>query len=277
MEWKDKAIEFLIQNGPTYFWAGSKALLILFAGVLAGRWLSKRVMNLLSRREFEPPVRMLASRLVFLATLAFAAVIALSNLGFNIMALLTGVGVLGVGISLATQGVLSNVVAGLTIIFTKPFRVGEYIDVIGEFGQVAKIELMATSLAQPDRSVIVIPNRKIVGEVLQNYGTIRQVDMTVGIAYDSDINKAFAAIKEVLRDNARVMKELPPMLGISALADSGINLVVKPWVGISDFAAARTEIYQALVEKFRERNVSIPFPQREIRVLNGNGSHKLPA
>jgi small conductance mechanosensitive channel len=277
MEWKDKVIEFLIQNGPLYFWAGVKACSILFAGFLAGRWLSKRVTNLLTRGEFEPPVRMLAGRLAFLAMIVFAAVIALSNLGFNIMALLTGVGVLGVGVSLATQGVLSNVVAGLTIIFTKPFRVGEYVDVIGEYGQVDKIELMATTLAHGDRSRVIIPNRKIVGEVMHNYGTIRQLDLKVGVSYDSNLAEVTATVREVLKENSRVMKELAPGVGVASLEDSCITIYVKPWVAVGDFGPACTEIYEALIEKFRQRNISIPFPQREIRVLNGSTGQKLPA
>src|SRR6185436_14928440 len=98
MEWKDKAIDLMIVNGPVYLWAAAKAGSILAVGFIAGRWLSNRTMKLLTNRGFEPPVRMLASRLAFIAIVAFAAVIALSNLGFNVMALLTGVGVLGVGV-----------------------------------------------------------------------------------------------------------------------------------------------------------------------------------
>jgi len=220
---------------------------------------------------------MLASRLIFLAMLAFAAVIALSNLGFNVMALLTGVGVLGVGVSLATQGVLGNMVAGLTIIFTKPFRVGEYIDIIGEYGLVDKIELMATTLAQADRSRVVIPNRKIVGEVLHNYGTIRQLDLKVGVSYDSNLSEVTATVRDVLKENSRILKELTPGIGIASLDDSWITIAIKPWVSVADFGPAGSEIYQAVIEKFRERSISMPFPQREIRVLNGSTAQKLPA
>src|SRR5688572_24383367 len=275
MEWKDKAIEFLIQNGPLYFWSAVKAGGILLAGFIAGRWLSRKVMVLLTARGFEPPVRMLASRLALLLLLAFSALIALSNLGFNIMALVTGLGVLGVGVSLATQGVLSNIVAGLTIIFTKPFRVGEYVDVIGEYGQVDKIELMATTLAHGDRSRVIIPNRKIVGEVMHNYGTIRQLDLKVGVSYDSNLSEVTAVVREILKDNPRVMKELAPGVGIASLDESCITISVKPWVAVTDYGPAGSELYQALVEKFRQRNISIPFPQREIRVLNGATEAKL--
>lgn len=275
MEWKDKAIEFLIQNGPVYFWAAVKACGILSVGFVAGRWLSRKVMGLLTKRQFEPPVRMLASRLALLVMLAFAALIALSNLGFNIMAIVTGLGVLGVGIGLATQGVLSNIVAGLTIIFTRPFRVGEYIDVIGEYGQVEQIELMATTLVHTDRSRVMIPNRKIVGEVVHNYGTIRQLDLKVGVSYGSNLSEVTAAVRDILKDNPRVMKEIAPGVGIVSLDDSCITIAVRPWVAVGDYGLARSELYEALVHKFRDRNISIPFPQREIRILNGEAPPKV--
>jgi small conductance mechanosensitive channel len=276
MEWKDKVIEWLIQNGPVYFWMVVRGGGIMLVGFVAARWLSKRVTNLLTHRSFEPPVRMLASRLVFLVALAFAAVVALANLGFEIMPLVTGMGVLGVGLGLATQGVLGNLVAGLTIIFTKPFRVGEYIDVIGEYGQVEKIELMATTLAHGDRSRVIIPNRKIVGEVMHNYGTIRQLDLKVGVSYDSNLSEVTAIVREVLKNNARVLKELTPGIGIASLDESCITISVKPWTAVTDYGLAGSEIYQAMVEKFRQRNINIPFPQREIHMLNGSAAEKPP-
>jgi small conductance mechanosensitive channel len=275
MEWKDKAIEFLIQNGPTYFWAAARTGAILAVGFIAGRWLSKRAVNLMTKRGFEPPVRMLASRLAFLLILVFTIVFALDNVGFKVTPLVASLGVLGVGVSLAAQGVLGNIVAGLTIIFTKPFRVGEYIDAIGQYGQVEKIELMATTLAHADRSRVIIPNRKIVGEVLHNYGTIRQLDLKVGVSYDSNLSQVTATVREVLKDNPRVLKELAPGIGIASLDDSCISVAIKPWVQVGDYGPAGTEIYESLIEKFRQRNISMPFPQREIRLLNGSGAQKV--
>jgi small conductance mechanosensitive channel len=119
---------------------------------------------------------------------------------------------------------------------------------------------------------VIIPNRKIVGEVLHNYGKIRQLDLKVGVSYDSNLAQVTATINEVLKNNSRVMKELAPGVGIAGLDESHITMSIKPWTAVDDFGPAGTEILQALVEKFRERNISIPFPQRELRVLNGNGT-----
>ncbi len=113
---------------------------------------------------------------------------ALQNLGVELLPLIAGLGVAGAGIALATQGVLGNVVAGLSIIFSKPFRVGEYIAIAGVEGTVETISLFSTTLAHVDRSRVIVPNRKIVGEILHNYGRIRQLDVSVGVAYDTDIN-----------------------------------------------------------------------------------------
>jgi len=156
----------------------------------------------------------------------------------------------------------------LTIIFTKPFRFGEYIEIAGVQGQVTNIELFTTTLLHADQSRIVVPNRKIVGEILHNYGHIRQLELSVGVAYGTNLNNALIIVRDVLARNARVLKEPAPAVGVTMLADSSINIALKPWTSVADYAAAQTEIYQDIIEQFRTNNVQIPFPQREVRTLN---------
>jgi small conductance mechanosensitive channel len=272
MEWKDKIATFVIENGLNLL----GAIAIVAMGFVAARWAGRLLFSWLSRREMEPPVRMLTTRAVKLLIIAFAGLIAVGTIGIDIVPLVTGIGVVGVGVSLAMQGVLGNLVSGFVIIFTKPYRVGEYVEIIGVQGVVDTIELFNTTLLHPDRSRVVIPNRKIVGEVLHNYGTIRQLDLSVGVSYDTNIPAALAAIREVLSGNSRVLKELAPGLGIKELADSSINIAIKPWTHVNDFGPAGAEINLAIVERFRAAGISIPFPQREIRILNGNGSAAPP-
>ena len=267
MEWKDKIATFVVEKGPALL----GALLIIVAGLIASKWITRLLSAWLSRRQLEPPVRMLLTRLVALVVILFSALIAVGTIGVDIMPLVTGIGVIGVGVSLAMQGVLGNLVAGLLIIFTKPFRVGEYISIVGVQGQVDTIELFNTVLLHPDRSRVVIPNRKIAGEILHNYGTIRQLDLSVGVSYDTNIPATLALVRDILSKNSRVLKELAPGIGVSALADSSINIAVKPWVAVTDYGPAGAEINLAIIERFREQGISIPFPQREIRILNGNG------
>ena len=165
------AIDLAMRFGPKVL----VAVVILTIGVMVSRWISRSTAHALARFELEPPVRLLLARCVWLLSFALFLVIALENLGVELLPVIAGVGVAGAGVALATQGVLSSLVAGLTIIFTKPFRVGEYISIVGEEGTVQTISLFSTTLGHPDRSRIVIPNRKVVGEILHNFGNVRQV------------------------------------------------------------------------------------------------------
>src|SRR5919197_1593310 len=125
------------------------AIVILVAGVFVGRWVGALVEAQLARHELEPPMKQLISRVTRVVVMLFALVVAIDKLGFQIAPLVAGIGVAGLGIGIALQGVLSNIVAGLSIIFTKPFKVGEYIEIAGERGDVAAVELFSTTLLHP--------------------------------------------------------------------------------------------------------------------------------
>jgi small conductance mechanosensitive channel len=246
------------------------AILILTAGFIVSRWVARWFARALARIELEPPVRILLMRVARLLVLLLFVIMALQNMGVELLPLLAGLGVAGAAVALATQGVLSNVAAGLTIIFTKPFRVGQYVQIVGVEGQVENITLFSTTLSHTDRSLIVIPNRKVVGEILHNYGRIRQLDVAVGVAYDTDLSSALAAIQEILRNNPRVLKDPAPFIQTTQLGSSAVVVAVKPWVSVADFGDATGEINKSIVETFRGRGIVIPYPQHEVRLLGQN-------
>jgi small conductance mechanosensitive channel len=260
---KNTVLDLTIRFGPKLL----IAILILAAGFAVSRWVSRWFLRGLSHVELEPPVRTLLARVAWALTLAVFVILALENLGVELLPLIAGLGVAGAGVALATQGVLSNVVAGLSIIFTKPFRIGEYISIAGEEGVVSAITLFNTTLTHVDHSRVVIPNRKIVGDILHNSGNIRQLDIAVGIAYDSDMNAAVAAINEVLAANPRVLKDPPPVVQPIQLGDWAVNIGVRPWVLVPDYIAASGEINGAILESFRHRGIIMPFPQREVKLI----------
>jgi small conductance mechanosensitive channel len=257
------AIDLAMKFGPKLL----VAIVILVAGYMAGRWAGRMTLRMLERFHLEAPVRNLLEKVVRVFVLALFGIIALQNLGVELLPLIAGLGVAGAGIALAMQGVLGNVVAGLTIIFTRPFRAGDYISIASEEGEVLDISLFSTVLGHPDLSRVVIPNRKIVGEILHNYGSIRQLDVEVGVAYDADVKAAGRTIEEVLRANGRVLRDPAPLICVQRLADFRVSIAVKPWVNVPDYAAATGEINQAILEAFRSRNIVIPMPQREVRML----------
>jgi small conductance mechanosensitive channel len=256
-------IDLALKFGPKVL----AALVILTIGYLVGRQVSRWLERALMHLDMEPPVRSLIVRIARVAVSLLFVIMAIQNLGVELLPLIAGLGVAGAGIALAMQGLLSNLFAGLSIIFTRPFRVGEYIGIVGEEGKVETITLFQTTLSHPDRSLIVIPNRKIVGEILHNYGKIRQLDVTVGVAYDTELNQALTVIQEVLRESTRVLHDITPVIGVRLLADSSINIAVKPWVAVQDYGPAGGEINKSILEAFREHGIVIPYPQREVRLV----------
>src|SRR5499426_1785250 len=193
------------------------ALVILSVGFVLAWWVGSVVERPLRRMALEPPLLRLIVRVVRVVVLLFAFVLALDKFGFQIAPLVAGLGVAGLGIGIALQGVLSNVVAGLTIIFTKPFRVGEHIEIVGVRGDVTTIELFSTTLVHPDRSRIIIPNRKIVGEILHNFGTVRQLHLTIMVPHGSDLAAALAIARDVVAADPHVVGDPPPFVGVAQI------------------------------------------------------------
>jgi len=257
---KDTMLEMAIRFGPRLL----TAILILVAGFIVGKWVSGAFARMLERRQLEPPIRALFTRVVWALCVLLFAIMALQNLGVELLPLVAGLGVAGAGVALATQGVLSNMVAGLSIIFAKPFKVGEYVAIAGVEGAVESITLFSTTLLHADRSRVVIPNRKIVGEILHNYGRLRQLDFTVGVAYDTDLSAALAIIREVLAANPRVLQDPAPVVAPVQLGESAVALAVRPWVLVEDQGTVGGEVCAAVLEAFRARGVVMPFPQREV-------------
>jgi small conductance mechanosensitive channel len=258
------AIDLAIRFGPK----AVVATLILVAGYFAGRWAARALGRALGKFHLEPPVLALVGRIAQLAVLGLFAIMALQNLGVELLPLIAGLGIAGAGIALAMQGVLGNLVAGLTIIFSRPFRVGDYVSIVKEEGEVLDIRLFNTTLGHPDRSQVVIPNRKIVGEILHNYGKIRQLAIEVGVSYETEVAGAVAAIEQVLAGNPRVLPDPAPLVRVLRLDASSIVIGVAPWVAVADYGAATGELYQAILEAFRAKRIVIPVPQRDVRVLS---------
>ncbi|MBM3393237.1 MAG: mechanosensitive ion channel family protein [Betaproteobacteria bacterium] len=257
------AVDLALKFGPKVV----VAIIIMVAGSMVSKWAGNGLLKALHKFDLEPPIRELMGRVVRGLVIGLFAIMALQNLGVELLPLIAGLGVAGAGIALAMQGVLANIVAGLTIIFTRPYRVGEYISIVGEGGEVAQVSLFSTILSHPDRSRVVIPNRKIVGEILHNFGQIRQLDLQVGVSYDTDLTRALTAIRNLLAQYDRVLKDPAPEIGVSMLADSAVAIAIKPWVPVALYGPPSAEVNKAVVELMRAEHIVIPFPQREVRML----------
>lgn len=265
---KEMTMELLLRYGFQVL----GAIAILAVGFLVARWLGDMADRRFQKQQMEPPMRILMVRVIKILVLVMAVVVALDKFGFSIAPLVAGIGVAGIGVGFALQGVLGNIMAGLTIIFTKPFRVGEYIEINNVHGEVVAVELSTTTLVQVDLSRVIVPNRKIVGEIVHNFGAMRQLTLTVRVPHTVDVNVALVAASQVIAQNARVLKDPAPSAGIASVDDTGIKIAVWAWVRVVDVFSAEPELYQSLVEAFRARGIGVPLSTHEVRLLEAAGS-----
>lgn len=244
------------------------AIIVIIAGVFLGRWISGIILRAQEKRDVDVTLRQFISSTIRLLVIVMFAVVAVQQLGISITPLIAAIGGLAVGLSLALQGPVSNYGAGLVIILTRMYRVGDTITIQGCAGLVEDINLAATELRAEDGELIVIPNKQILGEIHSNSEANRIVEGQIGIAYQADPELAIATIQEVLSRELDDSAEQTPEVGICNFGDSSIDIEYRYWAATGGYYPTVHRINLAIFQAFQAKGVSIPFPQREVRLLN---------
>ncbi|UGB45910.1 mechanosensitive ion channel [Frateuria edaphi] len=255
------------------------ALLIL----LIGSWLAARIANLVQRAMHRASVDEtligFLRNLIYGVLVAVLVVSALITAGVPSAPLVAALGASGLAIGLALQGSLSNLAWGVLLIVFRPFRAGDFIHAGGVEGTVETVNLMYTQLVLPDNREAIVPNAKIGGDAIINAnrrGT-RRFELKVGIGYKDDIGQAIGEIDKLFAADPRILKEPPPSVVTGMLAESSVELIIRAYTRSTDLWAAQTELLRKIKERFDEAGISIPFPQRELTVVQGtlpDGSRK---
>jgi small conductance mechanosensitive channel len=239
---------------------------------VVGRWLAGLISRLLEklmlRSRMDPTLSSFLRNLAYIVLLAFVIIAAIDKLGVKTTSLVAVIGAAGLAIGLAMQGSLSNFAAGVMIIFFRPFKAGDFVEVAGTLGSVEEIKIFNTVLRHPDNRKIIVPNSQITSDKITNFTAIdkRRIDMVFGISYESDIRKAKDILMGLLTSNARVLKDPAPVVAVSELADSSVNLVCRPWVKPSDYWDVYFETLEKGKVELEKAGIVIPFPQRDIHM-----------
>ncbi len=245
------------------------ALVILVVGL----WIAKKVKDLfssiLTKKDVEATLVGFFSSLLYGAIAVFVAIAAIGKLGVQTTSFAAVVAAAGLAIGLALQGSLSNFASGVLLILFKPFKAGDFIKAGGEAGIVVEVGLLTTELRTPDNIKIILPNSAVMGGSITNISAhpTRRVDMTVGVSYGDDLNKAKQIMEALLAADERVLKDPAPQIAVANLGDSSVDFVVRPWVNAADYWAVKFDFTQAVKEKFDAEGISIPFPQRDVHLL----------
>jgi small conductance mechanosensitive channel len=204
------------------------------------------------------------------AVLVFSGMAALDQLGVETASLVALLGAGGLAIGLALQGSLSNFAAGVLIVLFRPFRTGDFIEGGGQTGVVRSIQLFTTTLSTLDNKRVIVPNSKMMGDSITNYSVegARRLDLTASISYRDSVETAKATLLEVLYRDPRVLKEPAPFIGVSSLANSGVELVVRPWVKPADYWDAFFALNEAIKGRLEAEGMTIPFPQRDVHLYS---------
>ena len=261
-----KLIDLVLQMCVQYGFQVLGGLAILAIGWLVANFVERFLKDLLAQRKVDVTVAKFVAGVAKLTVILFAVLVAIGKFGVEITPLIAGLSVTGVGLSLALQGTLSNYAAGTSLIFAKPFKVGEIIEVAGVLGEVEDINLGRTQLVRVDGVKVMVPNRHIIGEIIHNYSGLKAVDIKIGVGYGSDIEKAIAAIRSVIQREARVVQTSAAKIGISEFADSSINLTGRLWCKQQDYLDVFFGINRGILEEFRRQQIEIPFPQRDVHL-----------
>ena len=239
---------------------------------VAGRWIA----NLLSRLIHAVLVRAKVDNILvdFLSGLAKAAMVlfvivaALTQLGVDTTSLIALIGAAGIAVGLALKDSLQNFASGVMLILFRPFKAGDFIDAGGVMGIVERITVFSTTLRTGDNKEVIVPNGSIYGGTITNYSAreTRRVDMTFGIGYDADLLKAKTVLRQLVDNDERILKEPEVLIAISELADSSVNIIVRPWVKSGDYWGVFWDMQERVKLTFDQEGIAIPFPQMDVHL-----------
>jgi small conductance mechanosensitive channel len=246
------------------------ALAILIAGFIVAGWAKGATRRALDRSgKLDETVKPFIANTVRYTILIFVLIAVLAQFGVQTASIIAALGTIGLAIGLALQGTLSNVAAGLMLLFLRPFRAGEYIDADGLGGTVGEIGLFATQMRTADGVFMHVPNSMLLNRSIKNYSRnpTRRVDVLVGVSYGDDIDKALEIAGATLAEESRLLPEPAPETMVMALADSSVNVNLRGWVNASDYWPVLFDLNRRIKLRIEQAGLSIPFPQRDVHVI----------
>jgi small conductance mechanosensitive channel len=257
------AVAFIVNYGFQFI----GAIIILIAGWWVARWCGGLMLRFCQGAGLDVTLSRFFANVVKTLVLIFVVIVALNNFGVSIAPFVAAVGAVAFGATLAFQGTLSNYGAGLTIILARPFVVGDTIRVGAVTGVVEDIKLGYTLLSNEDGELITVPNNQIIGQIIHNSRAYRVVELAVGIDYRSDPERAVSVIRDILDRHADIAREPAPQVGIANFGDSGFEIGVRYWIPAKRYFQLQYAINLSIHEALKAARITIPYPQREVRII----------
>ena len=246
------------------------AIAILIVGWVVAGWAEKVVRSASARNQkLDATLVSVLARVVRWLVLVFTIIAVLDRFGVQTASLVALLGAAGLAIGLALQGALSNVAAGVMILGLRPFRIGDAVDIGGTAGAVEDVGLFVTKMRTFEGVPVFMPNGRIWGNEIKNFSRAerRRIDLTIGVGYGDDLDHALGVLGQVVAAEPRVLAEPEPLIKVTALGDSSVDLLVRVWTLPADFLATQMDLTKTIKQRFDAEGISIPFPQRDVHYV----------
>jgi len=244
------------------------AILIFYVGKLAVGLVVRGTRKLMQAQEVDKTLQTFVCNLERMLLMVIVIIAAIGQLGIQTTSFIAIFGAAGLAVGLALQGSLSNFAAGVLIVLFRPYKVGDFIEGAGISGVVVEVQILTTVLKTGDNKQIIVPNGQIMNSIITNYSAndTRRVDMVVGVSYDDDLDKVRSTLQELIDADDRILDDPACTIAVSALADSSVNFVVRPWVKSADYWGVMFDMTEAIKKRFDNEGISFPFPQQDVHL-----------
>lgn len=248
------------------------ALVLLIIGLRVATWLSNIVGSQTKKNpHVDDTLGNFFASLVRWAIIAAVLIAVLQVFGVEATSFVAVLGALTLAIGLSMQGALGNIASGVMIMVFRPYKLGDYIEAAGVAGTVRDINLFQTVMATPDNVKLILPNSQTIDGVIRNFSgyPTRRADITFGIDYDDDMDKAIAAIQAVIEADPRVLRDPEPFVKVVRLGDSSVDIATRSWVQAADYWPVTFELTKRIKEALDREGISIPYPHRTLVTKDG--------
>ena len=261
---QDKGVDLGIDFGIKV----ATALAVFLIGKFLVRLVVSAISKVMQKQAVDKTLETFICNLVRISLMVVVVIAAIGALGIQTTSFIAIFGAAGLAVGLALQGSLSNFASGVLIVLFRPYRVGDFVEAAGIAGSVEQVQILTTILKTGDNKQIIVPNSQIMDSIITNYSAnpTRRVDMVVGVSYDDDLDKVRKTIEDLIAAEDRILADPAPTIAVSALADSSVNFVVRPWVNSADYWGVMFDMTEAIKKRFDKEGISFPFPQQDVHL-----------
>jgi small conductance mechanosensitive channel len=248
------------------------AVVTLIAGYIVAGWVSRLIDGAMGKTgRIDPVFHQLPGKMARVAILIFTLIAVLNRFGVETTSLIALLGAAGLAIGLALQGTLSNVAAGVMILFFRPFKIGDAVQLDGQVYIIDALGFFICKGHLPDGPIVFVPNSKIWGQTIVNLSVtdqdMRRIDESYSISYGDNMDAALTILRQIAANEPRILAEPAPLIKVDSLGDNAVNILFRVWTARTDWWDTKLDLVQRCKEGLEQGGCTIPFPQREVRVV----------